>query len=140
MPEANYGQRRWRGRGSNYKNRGERGYRSGREHHGYGGGRNYFRPCDGKVDVHQQNQQSHCVGLETKKETCYHCGLEGHWSRICRTPKHFVHLYQKSLKDKNSKAHETNFVDNPTVTSTEDNFTNDISQNIILDVSDFLID
>ena len=140
LPEANYGQGRWRGHGSDYKNRGGRGYRGGRGRYGRGGGRNYFGPRDGKVDVHQQKQQSHGMGLETKRDTCYRCGLEGHWSRICRTPKHFVHLYQESLKDKKGKAPETNFADNPTATSTEDNLTNDISQNTFLDVSDFLLD
>ncbi|XP_021727642.1 uncharacterized protein LOC110694779 [Chenopodium quinoa] len=35
-----------------------------------------------------------------KSETniCYRCGVKGHWSRGCRTPKHVVELYQKSLK------------------------------------------
>ena len=80
------------------------------------------------------------MGLETKKDICYRCGLEGHWSGICRTPKHFVHLYQESLKDKKDKAHEANFADNPNATSTKDNLTNDISHNTILDVSDFLLD
>ena len=40
------------------------------------------------------------MGLETKRDTCYRCGLEGHWSRICRTLKHFVHLYQESLLER----------------------------------------
>ena len=56
LPEANYGQRRLRGRGSDYKNRGGRGYRGGRGRHGRGGSRNYFGPRDGKVDVYQQKQ------------------------------------------------------------------------------------
>ena len=82
------------------------------------------------------------MGLKIKKDTCYHCGLEGQWSRICRTPKHFVNLYQESLKDQKGKALETNFANNSTVTSTKDNLTNDmnISQNTLLDVSDFLLD
>ncbi|XP_075515748.1 uncharacterized protein LOC142550559 [Primulina tabacum] len=30
---------------------------------------------------------------------CYRCGMEGHWSRTCRTAKHLVDLYQKSIKE-----------------------------------------
>ena len=26
--------------------------------------------------------------------------MEGHWSRICHTPKHFVDLYQATIKEK----------------------------------------
>ncbi|KAH7674050.1 Retroviral ribonuclease H protein [Dioscorea alata] len=73
---------------------------------------------------------------DKKRDTCHHCGLDGHWSKICRTPKHFVQLYQDSLKNKKGKDVETNFVDN----STETNFVDDIIQNTYLDVSDFLID
>ena len=38
---------------------------------------------------------------------CYRCGMKGHWSRTCRTPKHLVDLYQESLKKKDKKAIET---------------------------------
>ena len=37
------------------------------------------------------------------QDTCYRCGMEGHWSRICRTAKHLVDLYQTSLKEKGKK-------------------------------------
>ena len=82
------------------------------------------------------------MGLKTKRDTYYCFGLEGHWSRICRIPMHFIHLYQESLKDKKGKASETNFTDNSTVISTEDNLINDmnLSQNTFLDVSDFVLD
>ncbi|MCF7184022.1 hypothetical protein L3H42_11025 [Corynebacterium sp. MC-13] len=43
---------------------------------------------------------------------CYRCGGKNHWSRICRTPKHLVDLYQKSIKDKGKQKVETNFVNN----------------------------
>ncbi|XP_058768042.1 uncharacterized protein LOC131641755 [Vicia villosa] len=35
---------------------------------------------------------------------------EGHWSRTCRTPKHLVDLYQKSLKNIKERI-ETHFAD-----------------------------
>ena len=34
--------------------------------------------------------------------------MEGHWSRICHTPKHLVDLYQASIKEK-EKGVEMNF-------------------------------
>ena len=30
---------------------------------------------------------------------CYRCGGKGHWSFVCRTPKHLVNLYQQLLKN-----------------------------------------
>ena len=42
--------------------------------------------------------------------TCYRCGMTGHWSRSCRTAKHLVDLYQASIKDK-GKNIEVNFLD-----------------------------
>ena len=36
--------------------------------------------------------------------------MEGHWSRTCHIVKHFVDLYQASIKEK-GKGIETNFVD-----------------------------
>ena len=38
---------------------------------------------------------------------CNRCGLTGHWSRACRTPKHFVELYQASIKGKMVEFHST---------------------------------
>ena len=34
---------------------------------------------------------------------CNRCGLTGHWSRTCRTQKHFVELYQASIKGKGKR-------------------------------------
>ena len=42
--------------------------------------------------------------------TCYICGMTGHWSRTCRTAKHLVDLYQASIKDKGNNI-EVNFLD-----------------------------
>ena len=98
----------------------------------------YFGPHDGKINVYQQKQQNHNDGLDKKIDICHRCRLEGHWSKICKSPKHFVHLYQDSLKDKKGRCVETNFADN----FTESDFADDtnIIQNTHLDVADFLID
>jgi hypothetical protein len=47
-------------------------------------------------------------------QDCYRCGMRGHWSRICRTPKHIVDLYQElhgQKKKKKQAQHEAHFVD-----------------------------
>ena len=41
--------------------------------------------------------------------TCYRCGMTGHWSRTCRTAKHLVDLYQASIKYKGNNI-EVNFL------------------------------
>ena len=42
---------------------------------------------------------------------CNRYGLIGHWSRACRTPKHFVELYQASIKSKGKKV-KSHSIDN----------------------------
>ena len=65
--------------------------------------------------------------LHHHEDACYRCGMKGHWSRTCRTPKYLVDLYQAS-KEK--------------VNNIEINFTNLDGENDItnLDVSDFFVD
>lgn len=64
---------------------------------------------------------------------CYRCGSKDHWARTCRTPKHLVDLYQKSVKQKGKNV-ETNMV----YEGGEGDF--DMVDAIHLDISDFLID
>ena len=42
---------------------------------------------------------------------CSLCGMNKHWARACRTPKHFMDLYQASIKEK-GKRFETYFTEN----------------------------
>ena len=39
-----------------------------------------------------------------QKQVCYGCVSDGHWSCICRTPKHLVEAYQRMPMDKKGKA------------------------------------
>ena len=44
-----------------------------------------------------------------RESKCHRYGMKGHWLRICRTPKHFVDLYQASIKSKGKEV-EMNFI------------------------------
>ncbi|XP_017640438.1 uncharacterized protein LOC108481880 [Gossypium arboreum] len=44
---------------------------------------------------------------ENVTNVCYRYGGKGHWSRVCRTQKHLVDLYQQSIKQKGKKVETT---------------------------------
>jgi hypothetical protein len=46
-----------------------------------------------------------------KTFTCHKCGRPSHFARKCRTPKHLVELYQRSLKESNNikRSYEAHF-------------------------------
>ena len=46
----------------------------------------------------------------TNDSICHRCGMTRHWSRTCRMPKHFVDLYQASLKN-TSKRGESHVIE-----------------------------
>ncbi|XP_021741128.1 uncharacterized protein LOC110707404 [Chenopodium quinoa] len=86
---------------------------------GRGRGRGRRRGHDRGLGGHFRNSYSHQKwdnknGNKNEKvkneNICYRCGGKGHWSRVCRTPKHLVDLYQQSIKQKGKKV-ETNLVD-----------------------------
>ena len=84
------------------------------------GWNNQYRECSNhnsskrnNTPYHQKNKNGKSLSNKRSKghdNKCYRCGMEGHWSRTCRTPKHLVDLYQASIKEK-GKGIETNFVD-----------------------------
>ncbi|PIN22200.1 hypothetical protein CDL12_05089 [Handroanthus impetiginosus] len=47
-----------------------------------------------------------------KENVCYRCGMKGHWSCTCHTPKHLVKLYQDSIKGKNVETNFTHYNNN----------------------------
>ncbi|XP_076939715.1 uncharacterized protein LOC143608596 [Bidens hawaiensis] len=125
-----------------------RGYHRGR---GRGRGRGHGYNRGSYHGVQFKNTRSHHKGQEhgkkpkyesdkktnvTTSNACHRCGSNNHWARTCCTPKHFVTLYQQSVKNK-GKGMETNFaygnIDIP-------NGHNEHTNTTALDVDDFIID
>ena len=61
----------------------------------------------------------------TNESICHRCGMTGHWSRTCRTPKNFVDLYQASLKNTGKRGESHAIEINPAAITTVE--ANDIS-------------
>ncbi|XP_026438241.1 uncharacterized protein LOC113336780 [Papaver somniferum] len=145
------------GRGNNHGNKGKGGYGKGNQRGGHknerGKGTRYqpyqgkgtrYQPYQGKCTRYQPYQrplkiaepkepkQEKGKGSSSQppqKDVCYRCGLTDHWQRTCRTPEHFVKLYQASLK-RPAENIETNLIE-ASAPSTN---------NTHLDVSDYLVD
>ncbi|XP_059654206.1 uncharacterized protein LOC132300916 [Cornus florida] len=166
IPETYVASSRGRGRecgrgrgGRNEYGRGKINYHNNE----YGRGRNHSYYREGYQSSHFRNQIStpypqrkdHNEMRQVKGKdvaqsskahdnTCYRCGMTGHWQSICRTLKHLANLYQASIKEK-GKQKEMNFLDHDEpidTTNLEMNFINhDEPINITnLDVSNFFDD
>ncbi|GAV92911.1 hypothetical protein CFOL_v3_36289, partial [Cephalotus follicularis] len=83
-------------------------------------------------------QSSKDEQTENKKGNCNRCAMECHWYRACRTAKHWVDLYQASLKE-NDKRIKTNFIGHcdPLETTQSDFGSMGITH---LDIADFVTD
>ncbi|KAK9677329.1 hypothetical protein RND81_11G136700 [Saponaria officinalis] len=92
------GRGQWRGRGSG---RGFGGHSRGR------GG--YFKKIHSHLQWNRKDDKCDKDKSENVTNKCYRCGVKGHWSRVCRTPKHIVDLYLQSVKQKRKNV-ETNMV------------------------------
>ncbi|KAI3735381.1 hypothetical protein L6452_14877 [Arctium lappa] len=109
FPEANAAtyndQNRIRGRGRGHgRGRGrDRGHGRGR---GRGSGRGGYPGVQfntPKLHTHEK-KNSYEKKEKPTSSTCNRCGMENHWARTCRTTKHLVELYQKSLKNERKGA------------------------------------
>nr|XP_017250847.1 PREDICTED: uncharacterized protein LOC108221484 [Daucus carota subsp. sativus] len=140
FPEANaatynYGRGRGGGRGrSGNRGRGRgRGFARGQGTRGRGYKiHNYpiFKNDTSNPNPKLENNINKDKGKGVVESTCYRCGVKGHWSRTCRTPKHLVELYQASLKDKGKNV-ETNLV------CGENEHADDLLKMTYLDAADF---
>ncbi|XP_021719076.1 uncharacterized protein LOC110686796 [Chenopodium quinoa] len=65
-----------------------------------GRGRGYGGSREGHFTNSHCHKKWECRDDKEKSDTniCYCCGGKGHWSRVCRNPKHRIELYQESLK------------------------------------------
>ncbi|XP_074373231.1 uncharacterized protein LOC141713627 [Apium graveolens] len=94
-----------------------RGFRRGRGHargRGFGHGRGHKyrnfsnfkkKPHHQKWTKNEEKPKGNMMGQRVES-ICHRCEMKGHWSKICRTSKHLVDLYQASLKGV-----ETNFTE-----------------------------
>ncbi|XP_059663973.1 uncharacterized protein LOC132309704 [Cornus florida] len=142
FPEANVSSFHSHGRGRGHGCRGGRGYGRNRNNYSNRGGHNSsLTPRRNSTPSHQKwnsntTKQAKEKALQNKApkiyddKPCSRCGMKGHWSRTCHTPKHLVDLYRASMNDKGKgKEIEINFVD--------DDLPTDITH---FDVSDFFAD
>ncbi|GAV70634.1 hypothetical protein CFOL_v3_14132, partial [Cephalotus follicularis] len=83
-------------------------------------------------------QSSNDEQTQNRKGIYNRCGMEDHWYRVCRTAKHWVDLYQISLKEKDKRI-ETNFIGHcdPLETTQSDFGSMGITH---MDIADFVTD
>ncbi|GAV81275.1 UBN2 domain-containing protein, partial [Cephalotus follicularis] len=104
LPEVNATSSHFGGRG---RGRG-RGRGSGRNQNFLGPRNNNsmkWQNPDTKQRQKRRNpgQSSKDEQTQNKKGNYNRCGMEGHWYRACRTTKHWVDLYQASLKENDKR-------------------------------------
>ena len=123
-----------------------KGYKRRQEYNPRRGGIKFNRPRKSNFGlIHDKEKKPKKV---TNENIFHHCGMTGHWSRACRTPKHFVDLYQASLKNTGKRGESRAIEINLAATTTVE--ANNISvggtplapevANASLDVSDFFAD
>ena len=84
------------------------------------GGRKFNRPRKSNFGPNHDKEKK--PKKETNESIFHHCGMTGRWSRTCRTPKHFVDLYQASLKNTGKRGESHAIEINPTdITTVEAN-------------------
>ncbi|KAK3442508.1 hypothetical protein EUGRSUZ_B02654 [Eucalyptus grandis] len=123
-----------------------KGYKRRQEHNSRMDGKKFNRPR--KSNFYLNHGKEKKPKKVINESICHCCGMTGHWSRTCRTPKHFVDLYQASLKNTGKRGESHAIEINPTAITTIE--VNNISvggtplapevANALLDVSDFFED
>ncbi|XP_060212249.1 uncharacterized protein LOC132639880 [Lycium barbarum] len=65
-----------------------------------GRGRGRGRYNNRRYGGHHKRENNMGYQGNPSRNNCHRCGLKGHWKNECRTPEHFVRLYQNSFKRK----------------------------------------
>ena len=123
-----------------------KGYKHRQEYNPRRGGRKFNRPRKSNFGPNHDKEKN---PKKVTNESIFHrCGMTGHWSRTCRTPKNFVDLYQASLNNTGNRGESHAIEINPAAITTVE--ANNISvggtplapevANASLDVSDFFED
>ncbi|GAV84678.1 hypothetical protein CFOL_v3_28120, partial [Cephalotus follicularis] len=107
LPEVNATSSHFGGRGRGHGRGRGRGRGSGRNQN-FLGPRNNNSMKKQRQKWRNPRQSSNDEQTQNRKGNYNRCGMEGHWYRACRTAKHWVDLYQASLKEKDKRI-ETNF-------------------------------
>ncbi|XP_013731516.1 cold shock protein 2-like [Brassica napus] len=102
-----YGNGYGRGGRGGWRGRGGRGNYSS---HGRGKGNHYNR---GSVPAMAGPSYGRGRGIRSgiskpphsSISVCHMCGMDNHWAKNCRTPRHLCNLYQESQKGENPEAH-----------------------------------
>ena len=142
IPEVNATERRntsrFRGRGQRSRNGSQRG--SGRPT------QQINKPQHRNAYAPNQNKGKKPMQKHDNDNTCNRCGLTGHWSRTCRTQKHFVELYQASIKGKGKRveSHSVEDIETNNALVLHTDSTNEVplapAEAKPLEISDFLED
>ncbi|KAK2438354.1 hypothetical protein QL285_006625 [Trifolium repens] len=119
--------RQTRGRGRGHS----RGHRQGRGRGNHLGRGNFKNSSSHQKWKNEKNGKGKSgQSGKTNENSCHRCGGKGHWARTCRTPKHLIDLYQRSLKEKKIETH---------LAYEDGDFDYDMNPTH-LDVADFLVD
>ena len=133
--ENSRGHSRGRGRGH------DRGRGRGRKDYWYRGGNKFNHQKMYNDDNKEKGGQAN--PSKAMEDSCFRCGMNGHWSRTCRTPEHLVKLYQASLKRKEKNV-EMNFTSQNDDVEANFSYKDDVFEGLNdkthLDVEDFFND
>ena len=123
-----------------------KGYKRRQEYNPRRGGRKFNRLRKSNFGPNHDKEKK--PKKVTNESICHRCGMIGHWSRTCRTSKHFVDICQASLKNTGKRGESHAIEINPAVVTTVE--ANNISvggtplvpevANASLNVSDFFED